>query len=253
MIVALCFGLAIGLAVGAVGGGGAVLAVPVLVYAVGLGVHEATTVSLAVVALGAATGAAAQARGGFVCWASAGWFALAASAGSVAGTLANRALGGEALLLLFSAVMVAAARATWTRAGAGAALAGGCPQARVGPLLGAGLGVGALTGLVGVGGGFVVVPTLALGLSFGMREAMATSIVVVAVVSMTGLAAHLAAGGRLDVPVTAAMGASAMAGAYAGPRLAGRFSTQALGRGFALLVVLIAVGVAAATVAGAQV
>lgn len=253
MIAAVLFGLAIGMAVGAVGGGGAVLGVPVLVYAVGLGVHEATTVSLAVVALGAASGAAAQARRGFVCWRSAGWFALAASAGSVAGTVANRALGGEALLLLFSAVMVAAARATWTRAGAGAALTGGCPDVRVPPLLGAGLGAGVLTGLVGVGGGFVVVPMLAVGLRFGMRQAMATSIVVVAVVSLSGLASHLLAGGRLDVPLTLAMGASAMAGAFVGPHLAARFSTQALGRGFALLVVFIAVGVAVAAVAGARV
>lgn len=60
-----------------------------------------------------------------------------------------------------------------------------------------GLAVGALTGLVGVGGGFVVVPALAVGMSFGMREAMATSIVVVAVVSVCGLLAHLLAGGGL--------------------------------------------------------
>ncbi len=74
-----------------VGGGGAVLAV--LVYAVGLGVHEATTVSVAVVSLGAMAGAVGQARRGAVCWVSAGWFALAAAVGSALGTLANRALG----------------------------------------------------------------------------------------------------------------------------------------------------------------
>src|SRR5664279_4776029 len=93
MISALGVGLVIGLAVEMVGGGGAVLAVPALVYAVGLGVHEATTVSLAVVSLGATTGAVGQARRGAVCWASAGWFALAAALGSIIGTLANRALG----------------------------------------------------------------------------------------------------------------------------------------------------------------
>ncbi|HUB73526.1 MAG TPA: sulfite exporter TauE/SafE family protein [Solirubrobacteraceae bacterium] len=253
MIAALAFGLAIGLAVGMVGGGGAVLAVPALVYAVGLGVHEATTASLAVVSLGAATGAVGQARRGAVCWSSAAWFALAAAAGSVAGTLANRALGGELLLLAFSGVMLAAARSTWTRAGSAMAKGRGCPRARARVLVPIGLGVGALTGLVGVGGGFVVVPTLAIGLSFGMREAMATSIVVVAVVSLCGLAAHLAAGGRLDVPVTLAMGGAAMAGACAGPALAAGVSTEALARGFALLVVLVALGVAGATVAGASV
>lgn len=253
MIAALGFGLLVGLAVGMVGGGGAVLAVPALVYAVGLGVHEATTVSLAVVSLGAATGAVGQARRGAVCWASAGWFAGAAALGSVLGTLANRALGGEVLLLLFSLVMLLAARATWTRAGSPRSEAGGCPHARAAVLVPVGLGVGALTGLVGVGGGFVVVPTLAIGLSFGMREAIATSIVIVAVVSLCGLIAHLAAGGGLDIPVTLAMGAAAMGGAYAGPSLADRVSTEALGRGFALLVVLVALGVAGAAAAGVSV
>ena len=102
MIGALAFGLLIGLILGMVGGGGAVLAVPALVYAVGLDVHAATTASLAVVAAGAATGAVGQARRGAVCWSSAAWFAVAASAGSIVGTVANRALGGSALLLLFS-------------------------------------------------------------------------------------------------------------------------------------------------------
>ncbi len=253
MIGALGFGLLIGLAVGMVGGGGAVLAVPALVYAVGLGVHEATTVSLAVVGLGAATGAVGQARRGAVCWASAAWFASAAALGSIIGTIANHALGGEALLLLFSAVMLLAARGTWRRAGSLGAVDGGCPQVRAGVLLPAGLAVGALTGLVGVGGGFVVVPTLAVGMSFGMREAMATSIVIVAIVSLCGLASHLLAGGSLDVPVTLAMGAAAVLGAHAGPRLADNVPTAALGRSFALLVALVALGVAAAATAGVSV
>jgi len=253
MISALGFGLVIGLAVGMVGGGGAVLAVPVLVYAVGLGVHEATTVSLAVVSLGAAVGAVGQARQGTVCWESAGWFALAAAAGSVIGTLANRALGGEILLLLFSGVMLVAARATWMRAGSAMVQGSGCPPARASVLIPVGFGVGALTGLVGVGGGFLVVPTLAIGLSFGMREAMGTSIVIVAIVSVCGLASHLAVGNSLDMPVTIAMGGTAMVGAYAGPTLAARISTEALGRGFALLVVLVALGVVGATLAGVSV
>lgn len=253
MIEALAFGLLIGLAVGMVGGGGAVLAVPALVYVIGLGVHEATTVSLAVVALGAATGAVAQGRRGAVCWSSAAWFAAAAAAGSVLGTLGNHALGGEMLLLVFSVVMLAAARGTWARAGSAIALSGGCPQVRANVLVPVGVAVGALTGLVGVGGGFVVVPTLAVGMSFGMREAMGTSIVIVAIVSVCGLASHLLAGGSLDVAVTLAMGGMAIVGAHAGPRLAEGIPTVLLGRGFAALVVLVALGVAAASVAGAAV
>jgi uncharacterized membrane protein YfcA len=253
MLVAALLGLAIGLVVGMVGGGGAVLAVPALVYGVGLGVQEATTASLAVVAAAAATGAVAQSRRGAVCWSSALWFASAAALGSVAGTMANDALGGAALLLAFSAVMLLAARAMWQRAGAPAAAVGGCPRARVNVLVPIGLGVGALTGLVGVGGGFVIVPALAVSLSFGMREAMGTSMVIVAIVSLCGLGAHLAAGLTLDVPVAAAMGAAALLGALAGPRLADRVPARTLGRGFAGLVVVVAVGVATAAVAGVSV
>ncbi len=253
MAVALLFGLLIGLSLGLVGGGGAVLALPVLVYAVGLGVHEATTVSLAVVAAGAATGAAGQIRRGTVCWSSAGWFAAAAMAGSVVGTALNQALGGDVLLILFSIVMVLAARATWQRAGSAAVEAGGCPEARARVLVPFGMFVGALTGLVGVGGGFVVVPALAIGLSFGMREAMATSMVIVAIVSACALAAHLLAGSTLDLPVAVAMGAATVVGALIGPHLADRISTRSLGRGFAVLVVAVSVGVVGAVAAGVAV
>ena len=88
--VLLSAGLLIGLAVGSVGGGGAVLAVPVLVYVVGLDVHEATTVSLAVITGAGAVGAIGQSRRGAVCWASAAWFAGAAAIGSVVGTVGKR-------------------------------------------------------------------------------------------------------------------------------------------------------------------
>jgi uncharacterized membrane protein YfcA len=240
----------IGLVMGMVGGGGAVLAVPALVYAVGLGVHEATTVSLAVVAAAAATGAVGQHRRGAVCWSSAAWLSVAAALGGVLGALANRAIGGGALLLTFSLVMVMAARATWQRASAAVAVPQGCPEAAPLALLSAGAGIGFLTGLVGVGGGFVVVPALVVGLSFGMREAMATSMAVVAIVSAAGLAAHLGTGSGLDVPVTLAMGGTAVLGALVGPRLADRVPTRLLGRSFAALVVCVAVGVAIATVAG---
>jgi uncharacterized protein len=250
---ALIFGLLIGLSLGLVGGGGAVLAVPVLVYVVGLGVHEATTVSLAVVAAGATTGAVAQVRRGTVCWSSAAWFAGAAAAGSVAGTALNQVLGGDALLILFSVVMLLAARAVWQRAGQPAGESAGCPEARAGILVPFGLLVGALTGLVGVGGGFVVVPALAIGLSFGMREAMSTSMVIVAIVSACGLLAHLAAGNTLDLPVALAMGVATVAGAAIGPHLADRISVRTLGRGFAVLVVAVSLGVAGAAMAGASV
>jgi uncharacterized membrane protein YfcA len=253
MIAALVFGVLIGVSLGMVGGGGAVLAVPALVYAAGLGVHEATTASLAVVAAGAATGAVGQVSRGTVCWSSAAWFAVAAAVGSVGGALANRAMGGTVLLFVFSGVMLLAARATWQRAGSPGSVEGGCPSARASVLVPVGLGIGALTGLVGVGGGFLIVPALAVILSFGMREAMATSMVIIVIVSLSGLAAHLLAGNSLDVPVAAAMGSAAVAGALIGTQAADRVSTAALGRAFAVLVVVVAVGVVGATMAGVSV
>lgn len=253
MIVAALFGLLIGATVGSVGGGGAVMAVPVLIYAVGLDVHEATTVSLAVVAAAAATGAIAQARRGAVCWTSAAWFAGSAAAGSVGGTALNGVMGGSALLVLFAAVMLVAARATWQRAGQPAAGVAGCPEARAGVLIPAGLIVGGITGLVGVGGGFLIVPALAIGLSFGMREAMATSMVIIAIVSLCGLAAHLAAGNAFDAPVALAMGGATIVGALAAPRLVAGLPARTLGRAFSVLVVGVAVGVLGATAAGVSV
>ncbi len=250
LLAALPFGLLIGLAVGMVGGGGAVLAVPVLVYVLGLDVHEATTTSLAIVAAASAAGALGQARRGTICWASAGWFSGAAAVGSLGGSIANQAAGGDVLLLVFAAVMVLAARATWQRAGQPVSAAAGCPKARALVLIPTGLLVGGLTGLVGVGGGFVIVPALAIGMSFGMREAMATSMVIVGIVSLAGLTAHLVAGSSLDVPVALAMGAATVAGASLGPRVADRLDQRTLGQGFAGLVLMVAIGVGAATLAG---
>jgi uncharacterized membrane protein YfcA len=148
--------------------------------------------------------------------------------------------------------MLLAARATWVRAGHAIPQAVGCPDAEARVLVPAGAAVGALTGLVGVGGGFLIVPALAIGLSFGMREAMATSMAIVTLVSLAGLASHLAAGNSLDVDVAAVMGAATVAGALAGPAIAARLSLRTLGRGFTLLILMVAVGIAAATLAGAN-
>lgn len=250
MIVALGCGLLIGVVMGMVGGGGAVLAVPALVYAVGMGVHEATTASLAVVGAAASVGAVGQARRRTVCWGSAAWFSAAAALGGVVGALLNRDAGSAFLLLLFSGVMALAARAIWRRAAVPGLVARGCPQASPRRLLPAGFAIGVLTGLVGVGGGFVIVPALVVGLSFGMREAMATSMAIVAAVSVFGLLAHLASGAALDLPVAVAMGAAAVVGAALGPSLGDRISTPALGRSFAVLVTVVAAGMAIATLAG---
>jgi uncharacterized protein len=100
--------------------------------------------------------------------------------------------------------------------------------------------VGAMTGFFGVGGGFLIVPTLAVALAFSMRMAVGTSLVIITTTSLMAFAAHLTAGRTLDISVTAAMTVAAIAGALAGVRLAGHVPQRQLAHGFAALVVLVA-------------
>jgi len=243
-LAAIPFGLAIGLSLGMLGGGGSVLAVPVLVYVLGQGVHEATTTSLLVVTAGALAGGLGHAREGRVCWRHAAAFTAAALPGVAAGTALGDAVGGATLIGAFAVVMVVAAAATWSRASAqgepdGAPRAA-CPPLRVGRDVGAGLLVGLLTGFFGVGGGFLVVPALAVGLAFSMRLAVGTSLAIVTVTSVMGLVAHLAAGRGPDADLTIAMTAACAAGAFAGSSFAGRVPQPLIGRAFAVLLTLVA-------------
>ena len=247
MLLAIPFGLAIGLAVGTLGGGGSVLAVPILVYALDQTVLEATTASLVIVAAGAVAGGLSHARAGRVCWRHAGSFTAAALPGIAAGTLAAEAVSGELLLAGFALVMLAAANATWRKANDHAPESGGswegggtCPPLRLPRDLIAGASVGIVTGFFGVGGGFLIVPTLAIALAFTIRTAIGTSLVIITATSLLGLAAHLLAGRSLEVDVTATMTAACVVGAVAGAALATRIPQRTLGRGFALLVIAVA-------------
>ena len=246
MLLAIPFGLAIGLAVSMLGGGGSVLAVPVLVYVLGQSVTEATTASLVVVTAGALAGGLGHARAGRVCWRHAGSFTAAAVPGLVAGTLAGDSVSGTALLAAFALIMLAAAVATWRKAdnehpADGTWESGGaCPPLRLPRDLIAGVLVGFLTGFFGVGGGFLIVPTLAIALAFTMRTAVGTSLAIITATSLIGLAVHLLAGRGLELGVTTAMTAACVAGALGGTALAGHVPQRTLGRGFAVLVCCVA-------------
>ncbi|HZO36208.1 MAG TPA: sulfite exporter TauE/SafE family protein, partial [Solirubrobacteraceae bacterium] len=164
VVEAILFGLVIGVVIGMLGGGGAILTVPVLVYVLGENVHAATTSSLFVVSLAAGMGAWGQAREECVCWKHTTAFVPTALAGAVAGTAVNRLVGPTLLLLLFAGLMLAASLATWNK---GAAAKEGvigfrCPPVQRTRVVVAGIGVGFLTGFLGVGGGFVIVPVLAV-------------------------------------------------------------------------------------------
>jgi uncharacterized membrane protein YfcA len=247
LLLAIPFGLAIGLAVGTLGGGGSVLAVPILVYVLDQTVPEATTASLVVVAAGAVAGGLGHARAGRVCWRHAGSFTAAALPGIAVGTLAAETVSGPLLLAGFALVMLAAAHATWRKADDpdpepdGTSEGGGaCPPLRLHRDLVAGAAVGFVTGLFGVGGGFLIVPTLAIALAFTMRTAVGTSLVIITATSLLGLTAHLLAGRTVEIDVTAALTVACVAGAVAGAALASRIPQRALGHGFALVVVTVA-------------
>lgn len=246
VLLAIPFGLAIGLAVGTLGGGGSVLAVPILVYLLDQTVPEATTASLLVVAAGAIAGGLGHARAGRVCWRHAGSFTVAAVPGVALGTLAAEAVSGTLLLAAFALVMLVAAHATWRRVeadqlGSGGKWGGGtCPPLRLPRDLIAGVAVGIVTGFFGVGGGFLIVPTLSIALAFTMRTAVGTSLAIISGTSLLGLAAHLLAGRDLDVGITTTMTVACVVGAVTGASLGERVPERVLGRGFALLVVVVA-------------
>ena len=242
-LAAVPFGLAIGLSLGTLGGGGSVLAVPVLVYVLGLSVHQATTSSLVVVTAGALAGGLGHAREGRVCWRHAAAFTTAAFPGVVVGTWLGDAVSGTALIASFAVIMLGAAAATWRRAtrdGGAAEVRAMCPPLRIARDLGAGLLIGAMTGFFGVGGGFLIVPTLAIALALSMRLAVGTSLAIITATSVAALAAHVVAGRELELGVTIAMTVACIAGALAGARVAGRLPQRQLGQGFALLVVAVA-------------
>jgi uncharacterized membrane protein YfcA len=241
-LLAIPFGLVIGLVVGAVGGGGAILALPVLVYILDEPVNPATTASLIVVAVAASVGAGSLAREGRICWRLALTFSGPAALGSLAGSVASKHVSPSVLILGFVPVMLAASFGTWARAGSDNPDASEeCPDVRLALIGAAGLVVGVLTGFFGVGGGFVIVPVLALGFKLAFRRAVATSLVIITITGSAALASHLAQGAKIAVGVTIAMGVSTGLGALAGTLIGNRLPQRALGRAFSIIVAAIAV------------
>jgi uncharacterized protein len=235
-LLALPFGLGIGLLLGLVGGG-SVLAVPVLVYVLDQPVKDATTESLLVVGSAALVGAVDHARIGRVQIRTALAFGAAGAIGAVGGTALNRLISGPALLLAFALLLVAAAVAMLLRREDPLAQGGNSSLGRVGAV---GIGAGVLTGFFGVGGGFVIVPALVLLLGLPLTLAVGTSLLVITLSSAAALAAHLASG-SIDWAVALIFTAGAIAGALAGRRVGGHVQPRRLGRLFALLLIAVAV------------
>ncbi|MDT0447531.1 sulfite exporter TauE/SafE family protein [Streptomyces hesseae] len=248
LILALAAGAAVGLALGALGGGGSVLAVPALIYLLGFTPAAATTASLLIVAATSATALYAHARSGNVRWRTGALFAAsgllpAAAAGALAAHLPQRALTAAfaAIATLAAVMMLLATR----EKPAGKKPAEEEPEpSRRAPAgvkaAGTGAGLGALTGLLGVGGGFLVVPTLVTVLAFEMQAAVGTSLLVITTNSLASLATRGATASGLDWSVIAPFAATAILGAWDGKRLAAKVPGTALRRAFAVALLAVA-------------
>jgi len=238
---ALALAALIGILLGVLGGGGSILTVPVLVYVVGLPPKEAIAMSLPVVGATSLVGAVGHWRAGNVRLPTALAFGAAAMLGSFGGARLARHVTGQAQLVLLAVVLLGAAVAMY-RSGpyeeavphTAAALAPS--RAALTFLLYVGLAVGVLTGLVGVGGGFLIVPALVILARVPIRQAVGTSLLVIAMNSTSAFAGYL---GTVEIAwrFVALFTAVAIAGILAGTRLVRYVSPAALRRGFALFLV----------------
>ena len=259
-------GFLIGFSLGALGGGGSILAVPALVYGAGQEPAAATTSSLFLVGAAALVGMGSHWRAGRVRVGTGVLFGLIGVGGSLLGSALNRQMNPDLLLLGFSVLVVVAAWRmltgcpTCTNVGEQDALEQESDQGSTGSTMlrsrtvagvdvdlrlavtiaAAGTAVGFLTGLFGVGGGFVVVPALALLLKMPMPEAIGTSLLVVTINAAVALATRMLTT-SIDWAVTLPFTVAAVIGVLAGGKVADRLDAQRSLRAFAALLVAVAV------------
>lgn len=236
MTVVLLLSLLIGLSLGLLGGGGSILTVPILVYAAGLEAKPAIATSLLVVGVTSAVALLPHARAGHVRWRTGLVFGISGMAGAWAGGALGRFVPGPVLLLLFAAMMVATAVAMWRGRTERPAGAGTSPTHATHWIVLEGLAVGVVTGLVGAGGGFLVVPALVLFGGLPMPAAVGTSLLVIALKSAAGFAGY-AAHVRVDLALATAVTGAAVVGSLVGARATTWLHPDRLRRGFAIFVV----------------
>ena len=226
MILALCAGVVIGLVLGALGGGGAILAVPALVYLLDQPPQAAMAGALVIVTVSAVTAVLTHARAGRVQWREGILFGLIGGVGAFVGGRLSGLVDGGLLLFWFGVLLLVVAglmirrtlsAGTAPRSEADAPPPAHAPRYAWGRLIATASGVGLLTGFFGVGGGFAVVPALVLALELPMTTAVGTSLVVITLNSVTALASRLSAGVTPDWRVVLPFAATAaISRAFAG-------------------------------------
>lgn len=249
MLLALLGALAIGLSLGLLGSGGSILTVPVLHYLVGHPEKLAIGGSLLVVGLIAASASVPYALQRQVDWRNVVRFGVPGMLGAWLGATLARWVPGPVQLVAFAAVMLVAA---WRMLSSGVAGRGQGNEPRRLAVVAGGFGVGALSGLVGVGGGFLIVPALVLLAGVPMASAVGTSLAVIALNAFTGFARYLDVLEReslqLDWAVLFAVAGVGIAGSFAGHRLGRRLPQALLRKAFGVF--LVAMGLFVAFEAG---
>ena len=216
-------GALVGFTLGLIGGGGSILAVPLMVYLVGVREpHVAIGTSALAVAANAALGLVSHARAGNVHWREGLLFAVAGMLGAAGGSSAGKAFDGQALLFLFAILMIVIAAVMLRHDDKGA---DGRREFRPVRLTLFGLGTGAVAGFFGIGGGFLIVPALIAATGLAMLGAVGTSLVAVTAFGLT-TAANYAFSGLVDWTLAGIFVAGGLLGSYAGTRAAKSLSDK---------------------------
>jgi hypothetical protein len=244
LLLALLGALAIGLSLGLLGSGGSILTVPVLHYLVGQPEKLAIGGSLLVVGLIAASASVPYALHRQVDWRSVAWFGLPGMLGAWLGATLARWVPGPVQLAAFAVVMLVAA---WRMLRGGVTGRGDDQPHRMAVVAG-GFGVGALSGLVGIGGGFLIVPALVLLAGVPMASAVGTSLAVIALNAFTGFAKYVGVLEReslqLDWAVLLAVAGVGIVGSFAGHRLGRRLPQATLRKAFGVFLVVMGLFIA---------
>lgn len=240
VLIAIPLGLLIGVILGLVGAGGSIIAVPALVYGVGLSPKEAIPASLIIVGLAALSAAIPRIRRS-IDWTTAAIVGAAGIPAAWGGAAVNRLLDPDMLLLAFALLMIVAALRMLTSLAPGTSADGDARNRRshLPKALMVGLVVGFLTGLFGIGGGFIITPALVLLLGLRMSTAVGTSLVIIVINSAAGFAAHLR-DATLNWPLVMLFSAAAIIGSLIAARFATRLPDRTVKVTFAVLILLVA-------------
>ncbi|MGY4543911.1 putative membrane protein YfcA [Arthrobacter sp. UYNi723] len=250
MIAALLLGLIVGVVLGIVGGGGSIIAVPALVYGVGMSPAQAIPTSLLVVGISSLAALIPRLRED-INWPVVLLVGAAGIPAAWGGAAVGRLLDPTILMLAFAAIMVIAGIRMLMRTaetegscstGANRAFRSCAPKA-----VGVGILVGFLTGLLGVGGGFLITPALTLFLGLRMKQAVGSSLAIIVINSAAGFGAH-AAGFTIDWPGVLSFAVPAILGSLVAARLARHLNDQHIRISFAVLIFAVAAWVTAGTV-----